>query len=851
MARTRIQFLLISLIALFLAACSDIKDVAVNFSVKSEGQPVSNAEVLIDGDAKGVTDANGQFKTMIKQKVGTSFVLAVRKDENGLRLEDWQQDTPFTENSEHEFNINLDLKTTAYITIKATSDGKPLPKASLVVNRKTVASADEEGMISYDLPSTGKNKLKLKVVKNGYESWVSKGAISAGDQLEAKLIRQMILRVKASTEKYGETQALAGVDVYLGGKKVGKTNAKGVFALVRRGKKGAKSELTLKSPGYLPESYSKKIKLIGSNDITQHYYAIKPEPVRVGFYQFTANTDGEDIGTIPMRFQNAIKNRLAKSKGFTIVDGDKLATAIKAAKLSLTDIKTKGWRDTSLYRIVDTIVFGSVSKDIKGQFVVEANFHSAEGGIATSEIGIARNVDKIDRTAKSLVINAKEHFPFSGLIYKQDNDEFLVNLGDDKFPVNKKDEFVVFNPKMNKKGRITGYSKAGIVRLTKTRDDYSIAKIKNADKKKFEIKSAAKVVRRTGSDLDSKDFVTVAVKSLLEGEIQPLDGVNVYLDKKWIATTNKDGKARVPVRLDKEYDLALYRHGFSQIERELEVEKNAELREFTLDPYVSKLVLETTPSNATVYLDDVVIGRTPLAGKTVPTGFHTLRISAGGDYRDFEEVLEFTNETLDLSGEGAVALHIDYLKKGEFAENNSNFDDAIVFYDKTTKMHPDYADARSRLAQIYLDEKRDADAAIAEYEKLMAIPEVRELVYKQFAVTYTNMGHAYHAKANNLIHSDKKAAAKHLAKSLKYLKTALSNARFFPNEHYDEAIHDTYFYLALTYHKLYQLSSKKAIMDKAQLAWRDYLDFFPDSLETIAAYQESKASAYNFLEQLK
>ena len=88
---------------------------------------------------------------------------------------------------------------------------------------------------------------------------------------------------------------------------------------------------------------------------------------------------------------------------------------------------------------------------------------------------------------------------------------------------------------------------------------------------------------------------------------------------------------------------------------------------------------------------------------------------------------------------------------------------------------------------------------------------------------------------------DRDAAAQSFAKAIENLKKAKQNTRFFPNLHYDEAVHDTYYYTALSYHKLYQITKKNAILNDANLAWREYFDFFPKNLEGNSAFEETRA----------
>src|SRR3989304_1756147 len=198
---------------------------------------------------------------------------------------------------------------------------------------------------------------------------------------------------------------------------------------------------------------------------------------------------------------------------------------------------------------------------------------------------------------------------------------------------------------------------------------------------------------------------------------------------------------------------------------------------------------------AEVLVDGEKIGKTPiLDGKLVNLGFHTVKVAVGGDYRGVEEVLEFDKKVEDRTGDRKVILHKDYLKIGERAEQNNDYDGAIQAYKSTEKGHPDYSEAHHRLAQIYLDQKNDYDAAILEFENVLSLPENEQLVYKPLSVAFTNPCNAYYEKGNALVAKDKEAAAQNFAKAIRNLQRAKQNTRFFPTMRYDEAVHDTFFY---------------------------------------------------------
>jgi tetratricopeptide (TPR) repeat protein len=296
----------------------------------------------------------------------------------------------------------------------------------------------------------------------------------------------------------------------------------------------------------------------------------------------------------------------------------------------------------------------------------------------------------------------------------------------------------------------------------------------------------------------------------------------------------------------------LYRHGYQQTSDKIRVEKDQEVKEYTLAVNNAQFTVDSRPSSADVFVDGDKIGRTPiLDGKPVTLGFHTVRVTLGGDYRDWEEVVEFASKTEDRTGDKAVVLHKDFLKIGERAEQKGETDAAIAAYQSTEKGHPDYSESHHRLATIYLDEKNDYNAAIREFENVLALPENQQLIYKQYAVAFTNLGHAYYEKGNALVATDKQAAAQNFAKAIENLKTAKLNTRFFPTMRYDEAVHDTYYYTALSYHKLYLITKKPAVLNDAKLAWREYFDFFPRKLEGVSTFEQSREAAQKYWDQIK
>jgi len=55
----------------------------------------------------------------------------------------------------------------------------------------------------------------------------------------------------------------------------------------------------------------------------------------------------------------------------------------------------------------------------------------------------------------------------------------------------------------------------------------------------------------------------------------------------------------------------------------------------------------------------------------------------------------------------------------------------------------------------------------------------------------------------------------------------------------------------LSYHKLYLVTRKDTIAHNANLAWREYIDFFPKGLEGNPVFMQSREAARKYWTQIK
>jgi tetratricopeptide (TPR) repeat protein len=821
---------------------------------KIDGQPVVQARVAVDGVEEGVTGSDGSFVKVLTRKPGAEVAVVVTKEMPGYRISPWK--TSFLmklpkSGAMDRYVFEADLIATRYITIVATEKGAPVADAVVKAAGKEAGKTGANGEFVYDYQSLPKEGVEITVSKAGYAAWKRSGTIEPGQRIDAALSKRVVVTVTALTEEYGQSSGLPGLSVTID-KKEYKTGAKGAVSWTYDGEPGKKVAVSIAAPGYIPPTWKKSLTLEGEIAAQHYFYPTTAKPIRTGIYRFVGNTPNVDLKDIVAQTEEAVGGQLFRFGCFKEVPSKTLQAEMKQAKLSIEKITVKGWRETPLKRTVDMIVLGSIAKDDNG-ILIETKFYTSGGKLLHSQLTRAKSEGNIAAAAKDIAAAVLAKFPFEGTVIEPQEDRPKINLGKTAYRIGKGMEFGVMAPRLDESGKISGYREIGRLKVKKVDDSYSVTEVDDL-KKGEKISLGDRVVRlviREDED-QKKNTVVLSTKGGLSPDVAPLAGVNIYMNDEWVSTTGADGKAEVPVRLGKKYDLVLYRHGYQQVSDKMRVEKSGDVKEYTLPVNNAVFKVESQPSGADVYVDGDKIGRTPITdGKPVTLGFHTVRIALGGDYRDWEEVVEFASKSEDRTGGRSVILYKDYLKIGEKAEQKNDIDGAIAAYSSTEKGHPDYSESHHRLATIYLDEKNDYDAAIREFENVLALPENQQLIYKQYSVAFTNLGHAYYEKGNALVAKDKQAAAQNFAKAVQKLQTAKQNTRFFPTMRYDEAVHDTYYYLALSYHKLYLITKKATVLNDANTAWREYFDFFPKKFEGNSTYEQSRQAAQKYWDQIR
>ena len=900
MVKSTVKFAFIILSSILILACNSAKQVDLDVQVKVtlDGKPANQARVSFDGLEVGSTDIDGRFNQRLKRQPGEEVRVSVHKDAEGYRIKPWEKTfvTKLPKAGAAEvYAFEVELEATKFFTVVVLDDedGELMEDVSIKIAGKHAGKTDTSGEYLHEYSRMPKKGLKLQIAKKGYGVWKKSVRAKPGQRFEIALykkrkqsvsqaspaqqtlsqsqpstaaiapapakkragskIQKATLSIAALTESYGVSRGIAGVAVRINGKAVGKTNTKGTYTYLYKGKSPAEVKLTLTAPGYIPERWEQTVRLQRQSHVQRFFYPAAQNPIKVGIYGFVSNSPDEDLTDVLAQVEDSVSTNLFMYGCFQEVPKDQLRNLMMHNSLDMETISTKGWQHTPLVRSVEMMISGSVTKTGDGM-AIETTVIGADGKIIFSQINKARKKKNVANTAKLIANSIIDQFPFEGTIAAVEDQGYRINLGKSDYRIRRGSRFRYRVADMDRSGRVKGFRDAGTLRIVETDETASWAEIVDLSDT-AEVKIGDRVVRRFYLDEKretEKASIQLSAKGGLPPDDNPLWGVNVYLNNTWVGTTGSNGKVDIPLNMYEEYDILLSRHGYQPVQDVISIDQSQQTKEFVLEIANALFKVESQPSGADVYVDGVKIGQTPiLDGKLVNFGFRKIKLSAGGEYRDWERVVEFKKPEVELIGPRKVVFIKDYMKMGKMAEQGGDIDAAIQAYASTEKGNPDYSDARHRLAQLYMDEKNNFDAAVVEFENVLALPENQQIIYKQFAVTYTNLGHAYYEKGMAVLLKNKKAAAENFAKAIKNLNIAKQNTRFFPNHQFDEAVHDTYYYLALSYHKLYLVSKKRALVEKANLAWREYFDFFPKNLEARSNFVKIRNSARKYWDQIK
>lgn len=806
---------------------------------QADGAPLAGVAVQVDGQPKGETKDDGKLHIpLLGPEPGSELMVTASLERPGVRFDPIEERIIVRryEAGKPE-TLRLPLALTmeaveAVSEISVESAGVPVKGAEVRLDGKKIGVSDEAGLLKVQLAPALSRQAKVAVALKGYEEYTEDATLAGGSRVTVTLAKRGANAVvRVVQEKLGRWAGVEGAEVTVDGQRAGKTDASGAVRVVAPSKD---ARVEVRKAGWQPEPAKAKLPAGQAAEITVALAPSSAPTYRIAVLPPTSAVIGDkEVDDLLPEIEERLTDFLFAHGVFERVDPEAFQKAMKASKLSPQKLVANGWDGTPLGALADAVVTTVASK-AEGELVLSIRAVSVKGktiaGLA--ETGKATKLRLVCEQATDKILEA---FPFEGHVLEATGGRLVTTLGSAGDRSVKRGGAMAVYRLAPGKGKGVSLSELGR------------GKVKGVDEKRSEIEvpaamkvqvgdKVAWIPRETAATMDG--LVTFTVKAGKEGVERAMADVTIYRNGVWVGATSPAGELKVPVPTGQKVSFIFVRGGIPAHVETLKIERGQDRASVLMPAAMCRLKIDSEPSGARVTVDGEELGTTPME-TDVFMGFHRVRVEpTSGDRRAFDKVLELVSLEENLTGDKKIVLMRDVMKESEIRLARGDVDGAISVLEGVQKEHPDFSQAHHRLAGIYLDEKKDADRAIQEFEQVLSLPENRELVNKRFAVTFLNLGRAYYLQ-------------KGYDRAISQLTVARDNKRFFPRESHDRATHDTLYYLALSSHKLYHAQRSERVLQETAARWKDYFDFFPESLRDDDDVRTARAGSEQFYEEVK
>lgn len=717
--------------------------------------------------------------------------------------------------------------------------------------------------LSYYAPKS--REALLFITKRNYVPYKTEVTVQPQGTLKVVLEKAIAINVRAFTQEFNYQKGVAGVAVYLDQKLIGKTGRFGFFSHPYMGKKGDLVNVRLEAANHFPNSYSADVVVANTLNIRKAFQNQMAPIPKVGLVKIHQHIYGNKfkqpyLEKLKDQIYRALSTQVYSLPCLQAVKNDRILVQLVDRGLNLPDIVENGWVNTELNPFLDVIIIPEliIANDIK----LFLNAYTSTGKNIFSIYQPLTGPKSVESVAKLIAHKFKKDYPFEGIIKRKISDGlYRVNLGSKDFPgVRKGDMLGVFGVQYGPDGKDLFTSKIGELIVLQVKAEYSLAKLTSLFprseinigdrivRQKQLVEPAGIVKNKRNTTLKNNNNLTIIIRRK-GGENSPVSGVNLYQDQIWVGTSDQNGEIEVAQLPGKSVTFLAHRFGFVPLEKTVTGSKNGRKPlVLKIVPKFSSIIISSVPNGKKLFVEDVFVGLTPILNPLeIPIGIRKIRIEGGKNYKDWQTVVEVTSALVNFSGARSVRLEKDYVRTAKSFEQQGDYKKALLYYQKVGTNESDFPKARNAMGSLYLGQFNDPERAVEEFEKVLQVPNIKALIDKKFVVTYANNGAAYFKIANRLFEKDPKSSARYFKKAYENFQNAEMFSSYFPKESYEKIRHQTLYFLALTYHKIYYLTHRKGFLQKALNGWKNYLDFVNFYIKDKGEYKKPFENAQVYL----
>jgi hypothetical protein len=722
---------------------------------------------------------------------------------------------------------------------------------------REVCETNSRGRCSVRFQVAPTSRVTFVAKKKGYKTVSKDIRVKDNGVLRFDLAKGNSIDFFATTRRYNYIRGLEGTEVYVDGKKVGKTDKFGRFSYFHTGEKEDLIDVMLKAKNYLPEVYQTDFVIQGPMTVVKYYTPMDPPEARLGVLPIKIVGTNADKASEEFKglIRPVVTKKISNIDSFKRVGISSIQKGFEESELTISYALKHGWNDTDLKSTVDALVVPVLTAN-GSKVKLEISLIDSMGRVlaAARETLSGENRRKMVADAVNTIVEKIGRlFPFEGTLIEA-KERYAINIGSKhKRSILTGDKVFVWGVQSDKTGKKREHNHIATLEVTKVNSDHSEAKLDwQAARAVIQRGDLIQLQRTVNRDIfvsndKFKKTNNSYFKIVTDGSSKGLSSANVYFDGTWIGSTSTSGLLRFPENLiGKSGEIQVTKPGYTSVTKSLDLEKNKTIK-IRLDQKSSYLKIASKPSGAKVTVDGNYVGKTPLSkAVAVPSGFAEIEISGKRGYKKFKQVIEFNDGTLDLTGPQRILLEVDYLKPALDLLARGNVSLGLKKLEEIEKSHSDYLKARHLIAETYLTVKGNPERAIKEFNLVTNRPDVASFQDKRYVSAFVNLGVSHFKLAEDLASTKKwEDVVRNYESSIIQFDKVKPYLRFISKGEYGNVVHSVGFHVALAKHRIALITKNRGLLEEAYEDWRNYVD------GTSAAVRVDRDTKEAFLDNAK
>ena len=863
---------------------------------RADRNPLPDADIYLNQRFIGRTDDNGIFSKNVEIVVGQKYTIRIEKDRDGYFYGPWethfiptaksekkkQKVIPKQENKTEEIGNMSNLEGESdilteinraklgiasiyeryhflailpgymFYQIKVLShDGKVIEGADVIVNDKFEGETDKNGefLVKYEGNSTRIEK--IEIAKEGEHLWIDKVRINPNAIVTIELNKMLIIDLLVLTENYDVVQGISGSKVYIKDELMGVTKSDGFIEFKYKNEKGVDGYLKIRiefPSGYIPRYVTRTFfikkdlpKLI-IHSFTNSKYPPKPKISVIPFMVEGKNKNVAFLERNAIFLTRRVEDFLNSNKIYQIVSSEKTMKLFNQFDMKIGESAL--WKDIPiLKKAVDSIIIGELKKNGK---LIDINVKAINyDGLIILKKESRVSLRELKRISEEIPKDFMRRFQVEGSIISVSKNVY-INLGS-RHGIERGDIFYGYKNYFDK--GTNKYERKRVVKLKVVERSSNISACEVESIMEGYLLEPGLKVKRSREIISKQGQVDIKLKVIEKGK--PVPFANVYIDEKWKGQTDINGVISLRAISFTDMDILVYKDGYIPYRDEIKVEDKSKSIKIYMKKGVCKLYIDSSPQGAILHIDGRYIGITPVKKEPIilDYGFHLIEVEMEG-YRPYKEYLKLSSPKMNLIGDRSIKLYRDYYRIAETYYERNNVELTIETLKKIEPDHPDYLNALNFLGYIYLNDKKDFIASIEYYNRYLRYADKLGKTGHQIFIYY-NLGQAYFNLAEKFYYSDEKFALQNYKNALSNFSIVKNKNYLLPSDQKKTTFINSLFYLAVSYQKLYYLTSDSDFLLKAHNSWVDYFDFFDENLTKREFYNNQYRIAKLYFDEIE